>query len=235
MLLSCKACDAPLKADDINMEHGIASCRYCNAVMRFAELAGGGEPEVALNEKRAPVPMPSGMTVEEYGGRLRIVRRWLTPVAFFLVFFCIAWNAFLVFWYSMAFGDANTPWIMKVFPIGHIAVGVGLSYYTLTCFLNRTVIAVEAGELVIRHGPLPWPGNASIDTTHIEQLYCQEKTHRGENSTHTTYSVFAVDRDGQTRKLLSNLSARDQALYIEQRLEEELNLEDRPVGGEIPR
>lgn len=234
MLLSCKACDAPLKADNINVQHGIATCNYCSAVMRFAELQTDAPAAEPTPIDRADVPMPSGITVEDWGGRLQIVRRWFTPVAFFLLFFCIAWDAFLIFWYSMAFGG-NAPWIMKVFPIAHVAVGVGLTYFTIALFVNKTQIAVEAGQLGIRHGPLPWPGSGSYDTTDIEQFYCKQRVRHGKNSSQTTYELHAVVGDGQKKKLLSGLHETDQALYIEQQLEDHLGIEDRPVGGELPR
>jgi hypothetical protein len=40
--------------------------------------------------------------------------RWFTPSVIFLVFFCIAWDSFLIFWYSMAFNSKHVPWIAVV-------------------------------------------------------------------------------------------------------------------------
>ena len=53
----------------------------------------------------------------------------------------------------------GTPLIAFLLPIAHVAVGVGLTYYTLTRLMNRTRIEVSRDELTIRHGPLPWRGN----------------------------------------------------------------------------
>lgn len=238
MLLNCKACDGPLKADDLDMKHGIATCRYCNAVMRFDALAasGGGGAAADANTiaERGEVGLPSGIAVENRGSDLQIVRRWFTPVAFFLVFFCIAWNSFLIFWYTMAIG-VGAPWIFKVFPIVHVAVGVGLTYFTVACFVNTTVIAVQSGQLSVRHGPIPWPGNRTLDATQISQFYCKETVRHGENGSQTSYHLHAVTTDGRNLKLLSGLTTSEQAVSIEQQLEKHLGIEDRPVSGELPR
>lgn len=235
MLLSCKACDAPLKADTIDMRHGLATCHYCDAVMRFDELKSDEPAANTTSKERAVVPMPSGIQVEDFGSRLRIVRRWFAPVAFFLLFFCIAWDSFLIFWYSIAFGDGNAPWIMKVFPVAHVAVGIGLTYYTLALFVNKTEVEVEAGQLSIRHGPLPWRGGGSHDTTQIEQIYCKEKIKQSENGPRSNYELHAVFGDGQSKKLCDGFTEADHALFLEQQLERHLGIEDRPVGGEMAR
>lgn len=236
MLLTCEACDAPLEADDIDVKRGIARCRYCNAVMRLDELAARNEAHEKDENftERGPVPLPAGIQVDDWGGALRIVRRWFTPLAFFLLFFCIFWDGFLVVWYSLAFG-MNAPLIFKVFPILHVAVGIGLTYFTLALFFNRTVLTVENGLLSVQHGPLPWPGNKTIETSDIDQLYCREKIRHGKNGPQVTYHLNAITTDGRKVDIVSGLDEADQALYLEQRLEEHLRLIDRPVPGELQR
>ncbi len=164
----------------------------------------------------------------------------------FLLFFAIAWDSFLVGWYwlltSGPFGGANGmpgPFklIFFVFPIAHVAVGVGLTYFVLAGLLNSTVVRVADGMLSVRHGPIPWRGNLDLPTDEIEQIYCQNKLHHSRNDDgHTTtsmqYEVHAVI-SSQKKKLLGGLLEADQALFVEQRLERFLNLEDRPVPGEM--
>ena len=69
----------------------------------------------------------------------------------------------------MAF-QVDAPWIMKVFPIAHVAVGVGLTYYTVAGFVNSTVLRVSEGQLAVRQGPFPWPGNRTLHTSDLDQL-----------------------------------------------------------------
>ncbi|HLQ46343.1 MAG TPA: hypothetical protein VK137_16485, partial [Planctomycetaceae bacterium] len=89
----------------------------------------------------------------------------------------------------------------------------------------------------VRHGPVPWKGNLDLATDGIEQIYCQRKINRsrsddGDISTSTRFEVHAV-AGAQKVKLLSGLQEADHALFVEQRLERFLGIEDRPVPGEM--
>lgn len=238
MQLRCKRCNAQIHADDIHMGRLIARCRSCHAVFGFADdvegaagAAQGGEG--AGPRRQRPVPMPEGLRVEDTGLGLRIVRSWWHPMFIFLLFFCVAWNGFLVFWFQMT-ASTNAPWIFKLFPIGHVAVGLGLAYFVLAGFLNRTVIEVSDRELEVRHEPLPWPGSRKLPAASLAQLYCQEHRRHGQHgSVHCTYQLHAIDTAGRKQKLLSGMSEADQALYIEQVIEDRLGIEDRAVTGEF--
>jgi hypothetical protein len=174
------------------------------------------------------------MQIQDAMGGVSITRRWFNFAVLFLIPFCIAWNSFLIFWYSIAL-SGNTPWIMAVFPIVHVAVGVGLTYYTLATLFNTTSIIAGQGILRIRHAPLPWMGNTELSTRDFSQLYCKEKVNRGKNGPHYQYELWAAMLDGTTRKLLGTGLTMEQALYLEQKLERALTIKDRPVAGELVR
>ncbi|MBN1344564.1 MAG: hypothetical protein JXQ73_17875 [Phycisphaerae bacterium] len=231
MHLYCKTCGEPIDADDVNIKLAIAKCRSCNAVFGFAEQLAGQEARKA-RRNRDDVPMPKAITVDPWGHDLTITRRWFSWIHVFLVFFCIAWDSFLVFWYFMAFTE-KSPLIFKIFPIFHLATGVGLTYFTIAGFLNRTVIKVASGILSVRHTPLPWPGNHRIETAGLDQIYCTEEIRHGEDNASFNYVVNAKLTDGRKVKLLTGLDEPDQALFIEQQIERHLGIEDRPVRGEM--
>jgi len=241
MLLHCPHCGQQIHADDINLDKALAKCRECNAVFSFAdavdEATDAAQRVPRRREAPADMPLPAGLKIEDWGPNLRFVRRWFTPTAFFMLFFCIVWDSFLVFWYtalSSEGGPGDGPGlIFWIFPIGHVAVGVGLTYLTLGLFLNTTVIEV-GGELTIRHGPLPFPGNRTLNTIDIDQLYCQESVHHGKHGrVHYRYRLNAVTKDGRKIKLLSGLTEPDHAFYLEQQIEQRLGIRDRHVPGEM--
>lgn len=250
MELACSTCGAPFRAEDLNLDYGIATCRYCRAITKLPKT-DPGEAVPAPGEtpqERSPVPMPKSITVEDWGANLKISWRWFSPMYLFLAFFCVAWDSFLVFWYWMAvggMGDAPGPFrlLFFVFPMAHVAVGVGLTYFVIAGFLNRSVIEVATGELSIRHGPVPWRGNQTIPVDDIDQLYCQLDAGRRrnasgawtENSSGVTYRVNALLKNGRKETLVSKLFDLDQALFIEQKLEDALGIEDRRVSGELER
>ncbi|HLL81650.1 MAG TPA: hypothetical protein VK420_03325, partial [Longimicrobium sp.] len=167
------------------------------------------------------------------GGALRIERRWYAWTAIFLAFFCVFWFGFLAVWYLIAFSTGA--WLLMLFPLLHVAVGLFLAYFTVAMFVNTTEVVVADGVLTVRHGPVPWLGNRQIATGSLEQLYCEEHVSRTRNGTTITYSVRARGKDGRMVKLVSGLPERAQALYIEQEIERHLGIADRAVAGQVRR
>lgn len=228
--MKCDACSAALSPKDIDEARALARCSFCGTLMDVSGrtgTAGGGRVE------RPEVPLPPKFRVERLPSGTRISWRWFTPAALFLAFFCVFWDGFLVVWYGMALAG-GAPVAMILFPLIHVAVGVGLTYLTLGMFLNSTTVSVEKGAVVIRHAPLPWPGNRTLGRADVGQLFCAEKVTRGKNGVTVTYEVNVVLKTGKRLAILKGLE-QDQALYVEQALERQLGIEDRPVAGELPR
>jgi hypothetical protein len=152
-----------------------------------------------------------------------------------LAFFCIAWDSFLCFWYGVAFAG-GIPWPVRllvfVFPIAHLAIGVGLTYSTLAGFLNRTIMEVDKKTFKVHHKPLPWLGEVNVPTRDLKQLYCKEKRGSGENS-NTTYLLSAVLKNGRKIDVLSNLDSPDIAFFVERKVEAWLRIPDQSVQGEL--
>lgn len=236
MQLACEVCHAPLRPEDVRLDLAVAKCHSCNAVY---DLSGRKARGLTVQEADRPklvrpkAPLPEKFQVEEDPGVTRISWRWFTFVHVFLIFFCIAWDGFLLFWYSLAFTMKDAPIIMIIFPVAHVAVGVGLTYYTLTGLVNRTRIEVSREQLTIRHGPLPWPGNREVPGRQFSQIYGVENIRTNKGQQTITYDLLAVERGGKTVKLLSGLTDKDQVLYLEQTLEKRLGIEDAPVDGEV--
>jgi hypothetical protein len=236
MHVFCTHCGTQIPADDLNIDTGLARCRACHAIFSFAAALDQQTPAASPHSARrmpATAAPPKGVQVEDFGGSLRMTRSWWHPAILFLLFFTIAWDAFLIFWYSIAFTQDNVPWIMIVFPVAHLAVGVGLTYFVLCSFVNRTVIEVGQGTLKITHGPLPWYGNLALITADIDQLYCKRSFNRSsDGDTSTSFELYVLDKMGSRHKLLSGLPDEEAAFYFERRIEDFLRITDRPVPGE---
>lgn len=247
MRLHCPSCSQPIVAEDVNVTGLVAKCRACDSVFRFESQLAAPEARSAAPAAPQKVPLPDGIAVtrdesivpgdyrhtERRSGSLTIVRRWFQVRYVPLVPFCIAWDGFLVFWYSQAIsGDA--PWIMVVFPLAHVAIGVGLTYSTLAGLLNTTTVKVADGRMRVRHGPIPWRGNRDLDARAVRQLYTEEHRTTGKNVT-ARYAVHAIVDDGPTVPLVKNLESSRQALYIEQELEDHLGIADAVVPGALVR
>lgn len=206
--IHCPNCEARIPAADINITALVAKCGQCDRVFRLPEAVVGEDGSVPDE----PLACPSGIVVEaDFGDRLVIRRSWFTPALFFLLFFCIAWDGFLVFWYSMALfgnpanGNAGFEWLAILFPICHVAVGVGLTYSVIAGFLNRTWITVDRELLRIRHAPVPWRGNRSLSVEDIKALE-SEYTHNSNGNGQLALCVH--HEDGRQVTLLTGLDER---------------------------
>jgi predicted Zn finger-like uncharacterized protein len=229
MQIQCPHCAAQIPAAQINLDRLLATCSQCNAVFSFADQVEGAETIQPV--ERIDVPMPKGFEVHKMGNRLEITRKWFSPKYIFLTFFTVFWDGFMVMWFGIAI--TKGVWPMAVFGLLHGGVGVWLLYTVLAGYLNKTVIAVSGRELSITHGPLPWRGNKHLKSSNITQVYCKERIQHGKHSTNYTYEVQAILRGGAHEKLLSGLDESEQALYLEQEIERFLEIEDRPVKGEL--
>ncbi|HAM36277.1 MAG TPA: hypothetical protein DEB40_09455 [Elusimicrobia bacterium] len=229
MKIECPHCRGEIPSGDINIQTCIAKCARCSAVFGFAEQVPGSQAPY----RKPQVDMPAKFSVTQDGSDLLLVYRWFSLGLFALLFFCVFWDGFLVFWYAMAFSK-KAPLLMVLFPLGHLGVGVFLTYVTAAGFVNRTFVRAGTDRLSIRHLPLPWPGQREISRTEIEQLFCSEKIGRTRNGSSTaSYQVEALLRGGKRVKLVSGLDKPEQALFIEQKIESYLGIADRPVAGEM--
>jgi hypothetical protein len=231
VLLKCPACGSALAAKDLDPDRGLAKCAHCGALMALAPPASGSGGFRA----RPDIPLPPALRMTEVADGLEIRRRWFTPAVLFLVFFCVVWDGFLLFWYGIAL-TTRAPLIMSLFPLLHVAVGVVLTYSTVATLFNTTRIRLTWKDLSIVHGPLPWPGNRTIPRPEIDQLYCRRLTSRSSDSGPTSrYELWMTTKEGQARKLLGAGLDEQQALFVEQRVERALGIADRTVAGEIER
>ena len=239
MELVCGSCGAAFTHDDLDLRHGVATCRYCHAVtsLQTAQAAPAAEAVASAPVVDRLVPQPDGVHIDEWANELVITRRWFTPILFFMLFFCVAWDSFLVFWYWMGLthmadmGPMRI--IMLVFPICHVAVGVGLTYATVCGFFNRTIIQVNRVELMVRHGPVPCPGNRTLHVDSIQQLFTQVCTPTNNGQPIAQFQVKVLLTDGRSLNLLGSLPDAQQAEFIRQKIEQFLNLKHQPVAGEI--
>jgi hypothetical protein len=214
-LVHCPNCSALVPAEDINISALLGKCAQCDHLFRLpmADLPAASAPTLPTAEARPSCP--SGIVHDVgMGGELYIRRSWFTPALFFLLFFCVAWDGFLVFWYTIAiFGKAakgGGDWMMILFPLGHVAVGVGLTYFTLAGFFNKTQILVDRDELFLKHGPIPWWGNRRVAVEDIQGI---ELDPGAVTNGQQQYGVSVHHADGRQIVLLSSLPIR-QAEYI---------------------
>ena len=86
-------------------------------------------------------------------------------------------------------------------------------------------------RLTVRHGPIPFKGNQTLQAHEIKQLYCQ-----GHGRTNVgNHKLVAVLNNNRKVTLLSKHANRDMILYLEQQIERRLGIQDKAMPGEVPR
>ena len=235
MNLFCPDCGRLIAANDIDLTRLLAKCQSCNSVFSFTGAVEGERERayrrVPADEAAVAPPRPQRMKVDDWGGDFSVSWRWFTIATVGMTFFCIVWDCFLIFWYSIAFRH-HGPWIMIVFPICHVGIGIGLTYNVLCGYFNRTKISLTPSELLVRHGPLPWLGNRRLPTDKITQLYCQESFSRNQRSYRRQFQLNASLSDGTTISLVKGLLFPEEAKFLEYTLEQKLAIPPQRVPGE---
>lgn len=241
--LKCNNCGAALGEADIDFRRGTATCPFCGGRTSLPAESSASVPPVGATTPpatatqpgvRRKVPRPDSVAYSETVGGIRLTYRWFTPALFFMLFFCIAWDGFLVFWYSMGIGFQGPNWpfalLFFVFPIAHVAIGVGLTYTVIAGFLNRTQIEMTRDELSVTHVPVPWKGNKRIPAGNVEQLFSSLNV--GSKGAQM-FAVNALLKDGRKEKLVAMLHEADEARYIERTIEDYFGWDHQPVAGAL--
>lgn len=237
----CPSCQAPLPPADVDQSLMVARCAACGGVFDCSAEAGAA----LVQRRRPPVPLPPGFTVTEApraptetgyreaaprgGPPVTIVRRWYAQVAWFMALFLVLWFSILS---RVVLGDSTTPLPFRLFPLLHVAAGLFVGYWTLALFFNRSTVRITDDELSVTHAPLPWPGNLRIRSAELTQIFTQLRVTQGKNGEIRTYDVVAIMNGGERRVLVKGLAEPDQALFLEQRIEERLGIVDVAVMGE---
>ena len=131
---------------------------------------------------------------------------------------------------------SNEPFMAGV---GYLIGMLVVVYFSLAHVFNKTHIVVSRGMIEVRHRPMPWPGNKKLFFTELDQLYVRERIEQryGENGpSYTTYhEVRVICSEGEHVTLIKSLESNEEALYIEQNIEEYLGIKNVSVAGEVGR
>jgi hypothetical protein len=165
--------------------------------------------------------IPEGLDLVVAQDGITVRKVWLTWKILPLAGFAVIWDTFMFFWYSQVLSKPNPPLIMVFFPIGHVAVGIGLTYYVVAALVNKTDVVISSSGIRVVTGPAPWFGNKEVRVEDITDIMVRE---RWGNRGRKTYNVMYADRSQKERKLVSWLPESDQAGYIAETIRDTLGL-----------
>lgn len=166
--------------------------------------------------------IPEGLDLIESPFGTTIRKTWRSWMVFPLAVFAIFWDGFLFFFYSSLLTKAHSPGaVFMLFPIPHVCVGIGLTYYVLASLVNKTDFVISESGVTVTSGPAPWIGNCQVRADEIEQVMVRER--RG-NKGRRTYSVMYAGSSRKEKRLVSWLANQDQAEFIAETIRDILRL-----------
>jgi len=151
--------------------------------------------------------VPGGVTVVDETGERTVSFHWHSSSSKWLLLFVIVspialgigWQDFL----------ASTKAQLMV-----AALDIVFLYIALAGWCNSTTIRAEAGQLVVRHGPFPWPGKVVLPQKNVRDIEVVEHYVQDENGERLTFRIIAVMLGGRRIKLASAFEQDDKASAV---------------------
>jgi len=219
----CPQCKANIPVEQLNPTQRTARCVDCQSSVPVTNPFSTKHTPAALYWPS--LTLPNGFNLTGSGSTFTVTWRWFGSKYIFLIFFCLIWDLIT---FNLV-GAAG--WAALFIP--HVWVAVGVTYYTLAGLVNHTEIRVDANQLTVTHGPLPYWGNKQFSSDTLGQLYSKKRTHRTKRTTTYTYELHAYTRTGRSVTLLKGLDKPQQALFLEQEIERFLDIKDKSIAGEL--
>lgn len=150
-----------------------------------------------------------------------------------LLFFTILWNSLVIGFMLLMISSGVFP--MLLFLSIFALAGLYMAWQTMGMFFNRRKVVINNDVLTSEIKPFKiGSGRQEFKTSEIEQLYVS-KYFTGTTINEKrlmAYSLSAILKDKRSVRIISN-SNLETALYLEQEIERFLDIEDKPVTGEI--
>lgn len=166
-------------------------------------------------------PIPEKIDVLHEGSTMIIRRKWLSYTVIPLLIFCIVWDSFLFFWYTMALGGKDAPLFAILFPLGHVSVGIALTYYVIAMFLNKTDITIAPDHVSVVSYPLPWGFRKMVKR---EDIMAVRVKYQQQNQSQGSYGIRYTDRSNREKTLMRGGLNDDQAEFVVHHLRQTLSL-----------
>ena len=122
--------------------------------------------------------------------------------------------------------------------VGKLVVGLlgppalAVTYFLVVALKNRTTLTLREGQLRVHHGPLPLLADTSLSVGNIDRLYGVREL-SGARTQRVFYSLQARLRSGEVRPILHHLARPLTAMYVQQCIEDCLELPARTGTASI--
>ncbi|WP_437672885.1 hypothetical protein [Sorangium sp. So ce131] len=239
LTIVCVNCRRASSAKELDEESGFAVCRRCGAVFEVptAHLREARDDLPGLRARgriSAPPSYSVSLTKATPKDYREHVKRELTmswPAddirlsrGLLLFLATASWSAVGIglFAFFNPSGHNETFILIGTFFLAVLAIA--FSYLLFLAFLCRAHLTIKDDTLFLHHTPpLPWSRDVSLRVDEIDQIFCS----RWKSSRHGETSYFTLNarlRSGEVRPLLPRLKRAVTAMFLQQRVEDGLEL-----------
>ncbi len=220
-LLRCDNCDIELHGRDVYYDGDDSRCRHCNGLVASEDRRRKRPPGSGAQV----VPLPPSVTLQRHprdDGQhalvLAVPWRLQSPQDGLRLFGWIVVASVVLAAIQLGNG--------KLLAFGYGAlVLLGM---LLVRWINRTTIVVCKESIRVTHGPIPWRSR-TLAVRNLQQLYVNRRPIAQKRF---DYSVRALLEDGRDVVFLRGLKDPAAAFYLEQCIEQHLQIDDERVHGE---
>jgi hypothetical protein len=176
------------------------------------------------------ISIPKNMQLNELSNKLEFEFKWYKPKYIISLLAAPVFTFFLI----------KSDFIMGDFDLltAPVVILIFLScltvYYSLAKLVNVTKIHVSHKELDVYHGPIPFSKNLKLKKENITQLYVTQ--HRIGHRYYLysiTYQINVILKSKEVITLVRGLYTPEQGRFIENKIEDFLNITDIHVEGEF--
>lgn len=176
------------------------------------------------------IQIPKNMQVKENSASLELEYSWF-KIKYLVSLFAAPLFAYFLAKSDYIIGDFNqlTLSVSLLF-----AVSIIVLYYSLAKLINVTQIRVTNNEISVNHRPLPFIKNLTLKKEDVTQLYVTQ--HRIGHRYYlyaTTYQIHAILKNEDVITLVKGLNSPEQGRFIENKIEDFLNITDIDIEGEL--
>ena len=229
----CEKCNEPIPPTGFNISNSVAKCSNCGSIYSISESE--------FEKRRSGHPIflvPDGTEVLKLITSLEIITSWLRASKRDKIKFDFIFAAIFGIFSSMGLGVGifSASFIISLIALVFVLASFVLLYIFIADLVNKTHIKISDKTLTISHKPLRFMNwkrhNISLDS--IEQLYVKEyQTNRTVNNVVLkAFGLYLKKKDGKELKIMEDMN-KDTSLYIEQEIEEFLEISNKKMLGEI--
>ena len=231
--VECNQCGKKIESNNINIDTSLAKCEQCSSIFSIEETA--------FEKRRRGHPIflvPDGTDMLKLITKMEISTSWLKSskkdkIKFdFIMAFTFSFISTIAVTAGILGSSLFVILIASIFMV----ISVFLTYNFLANLINKTIIKIENKILSITHTPLKLftQKQHNIPVDQIKQLYVKEyTTNRSVNDVPLkAFGIYLKQSRGEEIKLIDEMN-RETSLYLEQEIEEFINIKDKAIEGEI--